>query len=50
MAAGVYVLTYYTYPHLRLTGLEVVEEHGSFRKEPLDNSATDMIFLLQRKM
>ena len=47
-------LSYYTYPHLRalflLTGLEVVEEYGSFRREPLDNSATEMIFLLQRKM
>ena len=47
-------LSYYTYPHLRalfqLTGLDVVEEHGSFAKAPLDNSATDMIFLLQRKM
>ena len=46
-------LSYYTYPHLRalflLTGLEVVEEYGSFSKAPLDNSATDMIFLLQRK-
>jgi SAM-dependent methyltransferase len=47
-------LSYYTYPHLqalfRLTGFEVVEEYGSFSKSPLDNSATDMIFLLQRKM
>ncbi len=47
-------LSYYTYSHLRalflLTGLEVVEEYGSFSKAPLDNSATDMIFLLQRKM
>ncbi len=45
-------LSYYTYPHLRalflLTGLEVVEEYGSFSKAPLDNSATDMIFLLRR--
>jgi hypothetical protein len=45
-------LSYYTYPHLRalfmLTGLDVVEEYGSFGKAPLDNSATDMIFLLQR--
>ena len=47
-------LCYYTYPHLRtlflLAGLRVVEEYGSFNKTPLDNSATDMIFLLQRKM
>jgi len=47
-------LSYYTYPHLRalflLAGLDVVEEYGSFGKAPLDNSATDMIFLLQRKM
>lgn len=44
--------SYYTYPHLRalflLTGLEVVQEYGSFGKAPLDNSATDMIFLLRR--
>ena len=47
-------LSFYTYPHLQalflLTGLEVVQEYGSFSKAPLDNSATDMIFLLQRKM
>jgi len=46
-------LSYYTYPHLRalflLTGLEVVEQYGSFNRGPLDNRATDMIFLLQRK-
>jgi len=28
--------------------LEVVEEYGSFSKAPLDNSDTDMIFLLRR--
>jgi SAM-dependent methyltransferase len=47
-------LCYYTYPHLRalflLAGLKVVEEYGSFSRTGLDNSATDMIFLLQRKM
>jgi SAM-dependent methyltransferase len=45
-------LGYYTYPHLRalfrVVGLEVVEEYGSFAKAPLDNNATDMIFLLKK--
>jgi hypothetical protein len=45
-------LSYYTYPHLRalflLTGLEIVAEYGTFDKTPLDNSATQMIFLLRR--
>jgi len=45
-------LSYYTYPHLRalflLAGLEIVEEYGTFDKTPLDNSATQMIFLLRR--
>ncbi len=44
-------MSYYTYPHMRalflLAGLEVVEEYGSFAKAPLDNNATDMIFLLK---
>jgi SAM-dependent methyltransferase len=46
-------MTWYTYPQLRalflLTDLEVVEEYGSFAKAPLDNSATEMIFVLTRK-
>jgi SAM-dependent methyltransferase len=45
-------MSYYTYPHLKalflLAGLETVEEYGSFAKEPLDNAATDMIFVLQK--
>jgi SAM-dependent methyltransferase len=45
-------LSYYTYPHLRalflLTGLEIVEEYGSFDKTPLDNEAQQMIFVLKR--
>ena len=45
-------LGYYTYPHLRalfqLAGLQVVEEYGSFARNALDNSATEMIFLLKK--
>jgi SAM-dependent methyltransferase len=45
-------MSYYTYPHLRalflLTGLEIVEEYGSFEKTPLDNEAQEMIFVLKR--
>jgi SAM-dependent methyltransferase len=45
-------LSYYTYPHLRalflLAGLEPLAEYGSFAKEPLDNSAQQMIFLLKK--
>jgi SAM-dependent methyltransferase len=45
-------MSYYTYPHLRalflLAGLEIVEEYGSFSKAPLDNAATEMIFILRR--
>jgi SAM-dependent methyltransferase len=44
-------MSYYTYPHLRalflLTGLEIVEEYGSFAKTPMDNTAREMIFLLR---
>lgn len=46
-------MSYYTYPQLRalflLTGLEIVEEYGSFDKTPVDNNAEQMIFLLKRK-
>lgn len=46
-------LGYYTYPHLRalflLAGLEPVEEYGSFAKAPLDNVATEMIFVVKKK-
>jgi hypothetical protein len=45
-------LSYYTYPHLKalflLAGLEIVAEYGSFTKAPLNNDATDMIFLLRK--
>jgi len=45
-------LSYYTYPHLRalflLTGLEIVEEYGSFERTPLDNQAEQMIFVLKK--
>jgi SAM-dependent methyltransferase len=46
-------MTWYMYPQLRalflLAGLEVVEEYGSFAKVPLDNKATEMIFVVKRK-
>ena len=45
-------MSYYTYPHLQalflLAGLEPVAEYGSFDKAPLDNSSSEMIFLLRR--
>ncbi len=45
-------MSWYTYPHLKalfmLTGLEIVEEYGSFARTPLDNTAEQMIFLLRR--
>jgi SAM-dependent methyltransferase len=45
-------MAYYTYPHLRalflLAGLEPVEEYGSFEKTPLDNNASEMIFVLRK--
>jgi SAM-dependent methyltransferase len=45
-------MSFYTYPQLRalflLAGVEIVEEYGSFTRKPLDNDATDMIFLLKR--
>ena len=47
-------LSFYTYPHLRalflLTGLEVMQEYGSFARTPLDNRAEQMIFLLRRAL
>lgn len=46
-------MSYYTYPHLRalflLAGLEPMAEYGSFAKTPLDNSASEMIFLLRSR-
>jgi SAM-dependent methyltransferase len=45
-------MAYYTYPHLRalflLAGLEVVEQYGSFDRQPLDNQAREMIFVLKK--
>jgi SAM-dependent methyltransferase len=45
-------MTWYLYPQLRalfcLAGLEVVEEYGSFSKEPLDNSSSEIIFILKK--
>ena len=45
-------MTYYAYPQLRalflLAGLEPLAEYGSFAKTPLDNQASDMIFLLRK--
>ena len=45
-------MSYYTYPQLKalfqLTGLQTVEEYGSFSKAPLDNNAKEMIFLLKK--
>jgi SAM-dependent methyltransferase len=45
-------MSYYTYPQMRalfvLAGLEIVAEFGSFRRTPLDNDATDMIFVLRK--
>ncbi len=45
-------LSYFTYPHLRalflMAGLETVAEYGSFAKDPLDNRAQQMIFVLRK--
>jgi SAM-dependent methyltransferase len=45
-----FTMCYYTYPHLlllfRQCGLEVVEQYGSFAKEPVD-IGREMIFLLR---
>jgi hypothetical protein len=45
-------MSYYTYQQLRalflLVGLEPVEEYGSFEREPLDNDAKEMIFVVQK--
>lgn len=46
-------MTWYTHGQmealLRLAGLEVVEEYGSFARAPLDNDATEMIFILRER-
>lgn len=45
-------MTWYFYTQLRelflLTGLEVLEEYGTFDKEPLENSSLEMIFVLRK--
>jgi len=45
-------MSYYTYPQARglfaMAGLEIVEQYGSFKKTPLGNDATEMIFVLRR--
>ena len=44
-------MNYYTYPHLLLLfkhcGLEIVEEYGSFDKDPID-ICNEMIFVLRK--
>lgn len=46
-------MSIYTYPQLlalfRLSGLRVQEEYGSYDKGPLDNQASQMIFVLDAK-
>jgi hypothetical protein len=45
-------MSYYSYPQLKalflLANLKIVEQYGSFAKTPLDNSAEEMIFILQK--
>jgi SAM-dependent methyltransferase len=45
-------MSYYTYPQMLglfvMTGLEIVEQYGSFKKTPLDNDATEMIFVVRK--
>jgi hypothetical protein len=45
-------MSYYTYPQMlglfAMAGLEIVQQYGSFRKTPLDNDATEMIFVLKK--
>jgi SAM-dependent methyltransferase len=45
-------LSWYTYPHMQLlfraTGFEVVEEHGSFAKEPI-SICKEMIFVARKR-
>jgi SAM-dependent methyltransferase len=45
-------MSYYTYPQMlglfAMAGLEIVEQYGSFKKTPLDNDATEMIFVLRK--
>ena len=45
-------MSYYTYPQMlglfAMADLEIVEQYGSFKKTPLDNDATEMIFVLRK--
>ena len=45
-------MSYYTYPQMQalfaMAGLEIVEQYGSFKKTPLDNDSTDMVFVLRK--
>ena len=45
-------MTWYYYPEVRallaLAGLEIVDEYGSFTRSPLDNSSSEMIFLVKK--
>jgi SAM-dependent methyltransferase len=45
-------MSWFLYPQLRalflLAGLEVIQEYGSFTKAPLDNSSTEMVFVLRK--
>jgi SAM-dependent methyltransferase len=45
-------MSYYTYPQMlalfAMAGLEIVEQYGSFKKTPLDNHATEVIFVLKK--
>jgi SAM-dependent methyltransferase len=45
-------MSYYTYPQMRgllaMAGLEIVEVYGAFAKAPLDNDASDMIFVVRK--
>ncbi len=46
-------MSVYTYPHLKLlfaaAGLEIVEQYGTFDRQPLDADAREMIFVLKRR-
>lgn len=45
-------MAYYTHPQMRgllaMAGLEIVEEYGSFKKTPLNNDASEMIFVVRK--
>jgi SAM-dependent methyltransferase len=45
-------MSYYGYPQMlglfAMANLEIVKQYGSFKKTPLDNDATEMIFVLRK--